>query len=393
MSASISPPPAASRAVIASPDAAFRSSVRETLQGIRWQLDEAQGGAEALFKIDSHTCQALLLDSWLPDLNVNELVRTVRARHPHIEIVLLNEELGADREGPFSSPQNRELFWAIRNVQRKAQVPPATASTQDSSLSTVLAGDRAKPLPGMIGESEAMGRVYVHARLVAKRDATVLITGETGTGKELVAKAIHQLSPRANRAFVVLNCAAIPDTLLESELFGHTRGAFTGAVQSRMGRLQAADGGTLFLDEVGELSANMQAKLLRFLQDGEIQRLGETEGARVDVRVVAATNSNLHAKNFRDDLYYRLSVFPLELPPLRSRMEDLNALTRHFLNEVQAREKISLTISPSAMEKLQAHSWPGNVRELRHVIERAAILASEREEISAEHIVLTRRSS
>jgi DNA-binding winged helix-turn-helix (wHTH) protein len=245
---------------------------------------------------------------------------------------------------------------------------------------------REEPLPGMIGDSPAMQPVYRLARRVAPRDATVLITGATGTGKELVAQAIHALSPRASRSLVTINCAAIPETLLESELFGFTRGAFTGAVQSRLGRIHGAQGGTLFLDEIGELSLPLQAKLLRFLESGELQRLGSPDVFQMDVRVIAASNVDLQrkvrARQFRDDLYYRLAVFPIALPALVERPEDIVPLARHFL----ARCGAGMRASTRAEVRLEQHHWPGNVRELRHVVERAAILAAPGNTIDGEHM-------
>ena len=241
----------------------------------------------------------------------------------------------------------------------------------------------------MIGSSCAMQRVYHMAQLVARRDTTVLILGESGTGKDLVAQAVHNLSPRRSNPFVVINCAAIPEPLLEAELFGYTKGAFTGAVQSRIGRIHAAQGGTLFLDEIGELPLGLQSKLLRFLEQGEVQRLGSSDSFRVDVRVVAATNWNLRKlvqeKQFREDLYYRLAIFPIELPLLKERMEDLPALATSFLNRFSPHRQ---SLSPEATFQLLQHSWPGNVRELRNVIERATILSQDERQLLAKHIVI-----
>ena len=226
-------------------------------------------------------------------------------------------------------------------------------------------------------------------RLVAPRSTTVLIEGETGTGKEVVAKAVHQLSERAGKPFVVLNCAAIPEALLEAELFGHTRGAFTGAVQSRTGRIEAAHGGTLFLDEIGEMPLPLQAKMLRFLECGELQRVGDNETTRVDVRVIAATHQPLEQRSeegtFRLDLYHRLAVFPVEVPALRSRMEDLGELAEHFLTQL-GQKMPRKRLSEAALGRLCEHHWPGNVRELMHVLERAAILVGDSPEIGAEEI-------
>ena len=244
-------------------------------------------------------------------------------------------------------------------------------------------------LPEMIGTSAPMRELARLIRLVAPRSTTVLIEGETGTGKEVVAKAVHRLSERAEKSFTVLNCAAIPEALLEAELFGHTRGAFTGAVQSRTGRIEAAHGGTLFLDEIGEMPMALQAKMLRFLECGELQRVGDNETVRVDVRVIAATHQPLEQRaqerTFRLDLFHRLAVFPVEVPALRERMEDLGMLADYFLEQM-GMEMPRKRLSAEAAMKLQMHGWPGNVRELMHVLERGAILAGDRPEIGVEEI-------
>ena len=245
------------------------------------------------------------------------------------------------------------------------------------------------PLPEMVGESPLMLELARLVRLVAPRTLTVLIEGETGTGKELVARAVHQLSPRSNKPFVVLNCAAIPETLLEAELFGHTRGAFTGAVQSRTGRIEAAHGGTLFLDEIGEMPLVLQTKVLRFLESGELQRVGDNELVRVEVRVIAATHEPLQQRvdehAFRLDLYHRLAVFPVAVPALRERMEDVLPLAAHLLGKL-GKELPVKRLSAGAAARLMEHDWPGNVRELAHVLERATILAEDRREIAREEV-------
>jgi transcriptional regulator with GAF, ATPase, and Fis domain len=269
--------------------------------------------------------------------------------------------------------------FAADSGGRLAKVVP-NASTD--SLSAAL--------PGMIGASHAMEEVCGLVRMVAHRDTSVLITGETGTGKELVAGAIHQLSKRSRHPFVIVNCAAIPEALLEAELFGHARGAFTGAVQSRLGRIHVAQGGTLFLDEIGDLPLSMQAKLLRFLQNGEVQRLGSSDVYRVDVRVVCATNVRLlelvKARQFREDLYYRLAIFPIVVPPLRERAGDIKALAAHFLGKLSSEVNLdSKYLSARALSHLQKRAWPGNVRELQHAIERAFILSGNEREIAVEH--------
>jgi transcriptional regulator with GAF, ATPase, and Fis domain len=248
-------------------------------------------------------------------------------------------------------------------------------------------------LPGMVGRSPAMRRTAELVRLVASRSSTILLIGESGTGKELVAKAIHNLGPRSSRPFVVVNCAAIPEALFEAELFGYNRGAFTGAVESRLGRIHAAHGGTLFLDEISELPLSMQAKLLRFLQEGEVQRLGTHDIFRVDVRVIVATNSELarlvSRRQFREDLFYRLTVFPIEIEPLRRRPEDIAPLCEFFLAglaEELGEPKKALSLG--ALKVLEGHEWRGNVRELQHAMERAFILAHNSQVILAEHLRL-----
>jgi transcriptional regulator with GAF, ATPase, and Fis domain len=230
----------------------------------------------------------------------------------------------------------------------------------------------------IVGRSDAVRTVLRKIEHVAATDATVLITGETGTGKELVARAIHRESPRRDRPLVKVNCAALPPTLIESELFGHEKGSFTGAVGRKVGRFELADGGTLFLDEIGELSMEVQPKLLRVLEDGEFERLGSAQSIRADVRVIAATNRDLsqdvQARRFRADLFYRLNVYPITVPPLRQRREDIPLLVEHFVRVLSKKMgKEIISVAPSALEALRSYHWPGNVREFANVIERAVI--------------------
>jgi DNA-binding NtrC family response regulator len=226
-------------------------------------------------------------------------------------------------------------------------------------------------------------------RLVAPRATPVLIEGPTGSGKELVAEALHRLSPRVRKPFVAINCAAIPEALLEAELFGHTRGAFTGAVQGRVGRIESADGGTLFLDEIGEMPLALQAKLLRFVECGELQRVGDNVTVKVNVRIIAATHRPLaqhtQSGSFRSDLYYRLAVFLIRTPSLADHAQDLPLLVEHFLQKMGRDEPVK-RLAPGALAKLAAHNWPGNVRELEHVLERAAILAGDDAVLTAREI-------
>jgi len=372
-----SPDPAV---IVASPNPGIRKQIVQNLLQSSIPVAEALGGADALGQLESSECQLLFLDRSLPDLDAEELLQIIHRRFPGIDVLLLDEAGHPRLPAQWRSEGAHDLFQTITRweaPQTAARSPQATPATLE-------------PLPGMVGQSPAMHTVYRMARLVAPRTTPVLITGASGTGKEVVAEAIHRLSPRAGKEFVVINCAAIPEALLESELFGYVRGAFTGAVQSRIGRIHSAHGGTLFLDEIGELPLGMQAKLLRFLDQGEVQRLGSSDVFRVDVRVLAASNANLSElaarKQFREDLFYRLSVFPIEMPPLSQRRTDIEPLARHFLRRFEP-DTANAALSPEAVRLLEKHSWPGNVRELQHVIERASILA-EGGPILPEHLGL-----
>jgi len=331
-------------------------------------------------------------------------VEIVKARHPQVQVLLLGSEV-EERFLLERLAQSETLPLGFPVVQEEAEKPgsgfsippPGEEGNQwhDSGgaqgLSTSV--KTVEALPGMIGLSPTMQRAYRLARLIIPRDTTALIMGETGTGKELLARAIHRLGPRARQPFIIVNCAAIPESLLESELFGYSRGAFTGAFQSRLGRIHAAHGGSIFLDEVGGLPLGMQGKLLRFLQEGEVQRLGSPDVFRVDVRVIAATNLDLGRalaeRRFNDALYYRLCVFPIKLPALRERRDDILPLANHFLESFCRNSSVpSKSIALEVGKALEAHSWPGNVRELKHVIERAFILSENSAVLRSEHIDL-----
>ncbi len=358
-------------ALIASPSNVLREQVAHRLSGRCRPVQQVAGGADALAKLEKGDWQVLFLDRRLPDLDADELMAIIRQRFPGIKVVMLDSD---DAEQDTAQP-------AI-------QIDSPTSS---GNFLSNCRSSAASPLPGMIGTSEVMQKVYRMVRLVASRNTTVLVAGPTGTGKELVARALHALSPRSSKPLIVVNCAAIPETLLESELFGYTRGAFTGAVQSQLGRIPAAHGGTLFLDEVSELPLGMQAKLLRFLEQKEIQRLGATDVTRVDVRVVAASNVDLAARaargEFRQDLFFRLSAFPIELPQLAQRRSDIVPLAQYFLSCMAAALELpSPKLSDESTRILEAHPWPGNVRELQHVMERASILIESGDTVEAEHL-------
>jgi transcriptional regulator with GAF, ATPase, and Fis domain len=369
--------PIPSRWLIASADPAFRERV---LTGFPeyGELEEALSGAHALAKLNSLSFDALILDRQLPDLNAHEVADLAKRRFPKIQVSVLDS----------TRPNTAGQAPTDRRPEAGVSLPPAAIAAKPE-LHLLQAAD-SESLPDMVGRGRAMQRIYQLAHLVAPRDTTVLITGETGTGKELIARGIHHISNRASHPFVVVNCAAIPEPLLEAELFGHARGAFTGAVQSRVGRIHNAHGGTLFLDEIGDLPLTMQAKLLRFLQDGEVQRLGSSDVFRVDVRVVCATNVNLldHVKQklFRQDLYYRIAVFPIELPALRKRSEDIGLLADKFLSDLcQEAGVLPKRLSASSIAFLRQSQWPGNVRELQHAVERAFILSGAETQLHVEH--------
>jgi DNA-binding NtrC family response regulator len=359
--------------------------------------------------LESGFWQVLFLDRRLPDLDAEELSHTVRQRFPGIEVVLLDPE--SDESTTLEETENLlPEMWAasdpsicnvgadallgLRSGPAPAGQSSATGNEEHSDGHHVFPAVHsilADPLPGMIGNSPVMQPVYRLARLLAPHNTTVLITGPTGCGKEIVARAIHYLSPRAARAFVVVNCAAIPETLLEAELFGYARGAFTGAMQSYAGRIQAAQGGTLFLDEIGEMPLNLQPKLLRFLEQKELQRLGSSEVVRVDARIVSATNAHLlslvREGRFREDLYYRLCGFPIEIPPLCDRSEDIGQLAAHFLEKYASRLPAP-QLSQQALQLLKTQPWNGNIRELQTAIERALILSEDQPLIRPEHLLL-----
>ncbi len=403
--------------LIASANDALRHSLVEKLQCNRWYAEEAFGGADALAKLEGSECRFLLLDAKLPDLDSEELSALVKARYPGVQVVMLDATAGRQLSSRMTGPPAAGAMIAQATAELAAlldfgsspsslpsgfsppgfsqKLAPAGVLKRDAGHSNVCCPqygpfDSLGPLPGMVGNSPAMQRVYRLVRKIAPRTTPVLVVGGTGTGKELVAQAIHQLSPRASRPLVIINCAAIPEPLLESELFGYVRGAFTGAAQSHMGRIHAAHGGTLFLDEIGDMPLNLQAKLLRVVEQGDVQRLGSTEVFQVDVRILAATNADLERKiadqTFRRDLFYRLSVFPIELPPLARRAEDIVPLARHFLGKSSPNPPL---FSSAAIDLLCQHSWPGNVRELLHVVERASILAEEIGLIDPEHIIFS----
>jgi DNA-binding NtrC family response regulator len=371
--------------LLVSANADFRHHLSDRLVSTHWQVSQVSSGAEALDHLYEHaSVEILLLDPLLPDLLPAEFCGIVRQRFPHVEVIPMNTRTGKVQDG------NQSAVNLTSELAELLLAEPAAAVLRPAPQTYTLPRDGAQQyrVPGMVGQSPAMQQTYSMIHKVAPRDTTVLITGESGTGKDLVAQGIHALSARHKAPFVVVNCAAIPEALLEAELFGYAKGAFTGAMQSRMGRIHAAQGGTLFLDEIGDMPLALQSKILRFLEQGEVQRLGSNDNFKVDVRVIAATNAGLadlvKQKLFREDLYYRLAVFPIRMAPLRDRQSDVRALAEFFLNRFAP----GMKLCADAVELLCRHRWPGNVRELRNVMERAVIVSGHPGRITVQDILL-----
>ena len=348
-----------------------------------YALAEAGSLAAARAELARAPVDLVLCDFRLPDGEGSELLAHVRERAPETAFVMVTaygtiaravEAIRAGADDYLPKPFERQaLLLALERTLRARRLE------RENRRLAAEVGERDR-LVDLVGRSAAMRRLYDRVERLAPTRATILLAGESGTGKELAARALHQLSPRRERPFVAVNCAAIPETLIESEFFGVERGAYTGADRTRAGRFESADSGTLFLDEVGELPLALQPKLLRVLQEGRFARVGGAAELAVDVRVVAATNRDLAAEvaagRFREDLYYRLNVVPLELPPLRERREDLPLLVEHFAARAARRHGVAaVAFPPAVMRRLIEHSWPGNVRELGNVVERLVLLA------------------
>ena len=368
-------------------------SLERTFTKEGWRVALAASGEEALEAVRRDRPDVVVTDLMMPGMGGEELLRAVKAIAPEIEVVLMTAF--GTVEGAVAAMKDGAYDFITKPVKRHAIVKSVRQALERASLVAENRSLRARLARlsgeatdgGMVGSAPTFRAALDTLRQVAPTAATVLLLGESGTGKELAARLLHDLSPRSGAPFVPVNCAAIPETILESELFGYERGAFTGATQRKEGRFQRAHGGTLFLDEVGDMSPGVQAKLLRVLQDGVVERLGGTQPVQVDVRIVAATNRDLAAEvragRFREDLFYRLDVVAVRLPPLRERREDVPLLATSFLRGFAERNRRPVTgFSDAALQALASHDWPGNVRELQHAVERAVVLCKgERVEV------------
>jgi two-component system response regulator PilR (NtrC family) len=374
-------------------EAAFREVMAERLGEHEFRVAQAGSGEEALARLGDFAFDILVTDLRLPGIDGRRVLEEALSRYPEIIAVVITgfgtvreavEVTRQGAEGFITKPfQFEELLHELNTALKKRRL-----EAENAYLRAQL-HDRFR-IEGMIGATPAMMQLAELLRTVAATASTILITGETGTGKELAARAIHDGSPRRNGRFIAINCSAIPETLLEAELFGHVRGAFTGAIANRQGRIEQANRGTLFLDEVGTMSPALQAKLLRVLQAREFERVGDSQTVKVDVRVIAATNSDLKRLVdegvFREDLYYRLNVIPVRIPPLRERRADIPLLAQHFLDRLSGEAvptRGRVTLSQDAQQALMPFHWPGNVRQLENVMERAFALSPGRQQITA----------
>jgi DNA-binding NtrC family response regulator len=360
----------------------LRAMLEEMLRAERLDVRGVASGSHAVEMLRSGELVDLVLTDWrLPGADGLAVLDAARALDPTLPVIVMTafgsietavDAMKRGAEDFITKPVDPDLLRLLvsRAIERRAR----------ERQSLLFEDNQTRSMPAIIGESAAIRSVQAEAQRVAATDATVLLEGESGTGKELFARAIHELSPRRQRPFVAINCAAIPETLLESELFGHERGAFTGALTRRLGKFELAEGGTVFLDEIGELSPVTQGKLLRVLQERSFHRVGGTIPIQVDLRILAASNRPLDRmvaqSLFREDLYYRVRVFPIWIPPLRERPEDIDPLVDWFLGHLP-RElgKKGIRIAPGARERLREYAWPGNVRELKNCLERAIILS------------------
>jgi DNA-binding NtrC family response regulator len=364
----------------------LRGVMAERLGERGFDVVEADSGERALELLDQFAFDIVITDLRLPGIDGTQVIDAARERYPGIIVIVITgygsvkDAVNAIKRGVSDYIEKPFQFDELIHVLEKA-IEQRRLTSENAYLRSQL--EERYKFGGILGRSRPMQKLFQLLETVSRSNSTILITGETGTGKEVVARAVHHNSPRRANRFVALNCSAIPETLLEAELFGHVRGAFTGAIGARQGRFEQAHKGTLFLDEVGTMSTALQMKLLRALQEREFERVGDNQTIKVDVRVIAATNSELARMvaegGFREDLYYRLNVIPVHLPPLRDRRDDIPVLAQHFLDKFAPGAQIQ--ISQGAMRVLMAYPWPGNVRQLENAIERAVTLGSGRTEI------------
>lgn len=378
------------RILIAEDDATQREIIEDILSQDGYEVNAVESAPAALEAVEADSYNILLTDLRMPGMDGLELLRRVKGVQPDVEVIVMtayatvSTAVTAMKEGAtdyLAKPFDKdELLVVVTKTAERMKL-----RRENRQLRELVT--QASSLGNIIGESESMQAVFQIAQRAVPINSTVLITGESGTGKELVAQYIHFAGPRKEEPFIVVNCAAIPDTLVESELFGHEKGAFTGADASRQGKFEVANGGTIFLDEIGDMRLESQAKLLRVLQDGVVERVGATQTRQVDVRVIAATNQNLRERvdegAFREDLYFRLEVLPIRMPPLRERARDLPLLIAHFREKLGQRlGRPAPGFSPDAVAAMRAYAWPGNVRELENTLEQLFIL-SDSETITA----------
>jgi DNA-binding NtrC family response regulator len=384
------------RVLIVDDEEPARQGLSEVVESWGYRTETAADGREALERVESFFPSVVITDVVMPNLNGFKLLSNLRQNHPETAVILLTGQGSVDAairsvkdEGAFYYFEKPIDMRRLQLVLRKA-AEYSSARRENELLRRQL--HQYGAFGEMVGSSEAMREIYTLIEQVAPSAVSVLVTGESGTGKEMVARAIHKLSPRANLPFIAINCAAVPETLMESELFGHEKGAFTGAAERRIGCFEFANNGTLLLDEIAEMPFLLQAKLLRVLEDKTLRRLGGTKEMNVDVRVIAATNKDPHKAvqegTLREDLLYRLNVITIKLPPLRDHRDDVPLLVQHMIDDLSRRHnKSARLISTEAMEALLGHHWPGNVRELRNVIERAVVICQE-EQIEKRHLPL-----
>jgi len=373
------------RILVVDDDDSLRSIIRKTLLASGYEAEAASNGEKALKLLSTETFDLMITDLSMPNMSGLELIEKTVEQYPEMGCLMITAYASVDKAvtamklgasdfltKPFSLAQLEERLKKYFELQE--------LRTENGRLKQTL--QKRESLDSLVGKSEALKRTMELVEVVARTSATVLIQGESGTGKELIAKAIHQRSERSEKPFLKINCAAVPETLFESTLFGHEKGAFSGAIKDVEGIFQESNGGTLLLDEISEISLPMQAKLLRVLQEKVVQKVGNTTEVPIDVRIIATSNQNIQEmvkeNRFREDLFFRLNVFPITLPRLRDRGEDVILLTKHFVDKHARKHQVNLEgIAPAALEKISSYHWPGNVRELENLLERAVLLSAQ----------------